>query len=94
MIYKMFGSIQKVGFMPKGQIYSFFSFEGEELFTKQKINLNPSVEIFMLDIQKQIKFTLKEMSISAYKNININKITISDLFEYNNQILITSILTK
>lgn len=77
----MFGCIQKVGFMPKGQIYSFFSFEGEELFMKNKINLNPSVEVFMLDIQKQIKYTLKEMAISAHKNLNINKITINDLFE-------------
>lgn len=90
----MFENIQRVGFLPRGQIYSFFSFEGEELLTRAKINLNPSVELFMLDIQKEIKATLKEMLKVSYKNINIDSLAVADLFEYNNQILIVCLLTK
>lgn len=48
----------------------------------------------MLDIQKEIKATLKEMLKESYKNINIDSLAIADLFEYNNQILIVCLLTK
>jgi hypothetical protein len=64
------------------------------LYVKNKINLNPSVELFMLEIQKQIHFTLKEMLKISYKNMNIDQLTVADLFEYNNQVLVACILTK
>jgi len=35
----------------------------------------------MLDIQKEIKATLKEMLKVSYKNINIDSLAVADLFE-------------
>jgi len=45
LISKMFECIQKVGFLPKGIIESFYSFDQEELRLRNKIPMNSIVEM-------------------------------------------------